>query len=230
MANRIRHTVVRSTAPLDDIEMLPQAIFGRPIYYFTLDYRQAIDDLDSFEYAAFAFNNQHHLCLRHYDGHPKKTVSLYLECTVNELGHLQELIRLIADTFMLPKSAILWQRGDPVQYGIVRQSGGRFRESEARILALKIAASCHKHQASTSYIKEKVPEYVDFTPEDLEPSPTRNNEKKWQQVVGNVISHQKQLTSIFSQGFATRTQDGLRVTQQGLDYLNKIGFEEKRDL
>jgi hypothetical protein len=64
----------------------------------------------------------------------------------------------------------------------------RLSEPEARILALRIAASRPNREASTSYIKEHIQDYIEFTPEDLKPSLTRGNEQMWQQIVGNVVS------------------------------------------
>lgn len=45
-----------------------------------------------------------------------------------------------------------------------RQPKIRLSEPEARILALRIAATFPQHQASTSEIKDLVPSYVFFTP------------------------------------------------------------------
>lgn len=100
----------------------------------------------------------------------------------------------------------------------------RLREPEARDLALIIAASCPNHEASTTHIKDEVPKYVELTEIDLLPSETRPHESKWQQIVGNVVSHQKQQTSIFTQGHAIRTDDGIRVTDDGLAYLKSKGL------
>lgn len=100
----------------------------------------------------------------------------------------------------------------------------RLREPEARILALRIAASRPNREASTTFIKEHIPNYIELTDIDLMPSPTRHQEERWQQIVGNVISHIETTTSIFSRGFAERTEDGIRVTDLGLKYLAKLGF------
>ena len=100
----------------------------------------------------------------------------------------------------------------------------RLREPEARILALRIAASRPNREASTTYIKDHVSDYIELTPIDLEPSPTRQHEQRWQQIVGNVVSHHDTSTSIFVRGFADRTDDGLRVTDAGVAYLAKLGF------
>jgi hypothetical protein len=100
----------------------------------------------------------------------------------------------------------------------------RLREPEARILALRIAAAQPNHEATTTYIKQHIADYIEFTPLDLRPSSTRTNEQRWQQITGNVVSHQNTRTSIFNKGYADRTDDGIRVTNIGLDYLAKLDF------
>lgn len=100
----------------------------------------------------------------------------------------------------------------------------RLREPEARILALRIAASRPNREASTSYIKEHIQDHIKLTATDLKPSLTRPHEERWQQIVGNVISHINTSTSIFNRGFAERTDDGIKVTDLGMKYLAKLGF------
>jgi hypothetical protein len=100
----------------------------------------------------------------------------------------------------------------------------RLREPEARILALRIAASRPRREAETEYIKDRVPDYITLAELDLKPSNTRGGEPKWRQIVGNVVSHQDQSTSIFTKGYAQRMPDGIRVTDAGVAYLAKMGF------
>ena len=220
--------MIRSTPPLDDAEMVPQAVLARPIFYFTLAYQTDSDDLDFFEGAAFCLNNSTHFCLRHYHGHPTQTVALYLEYQIAGLVRINNLIDEIVAGFGTPKSAVRWRRGDSIDGGLPPAKDERLVEAETRILALKIAASCDNREASTSYIKQKIPNYVALSARDLEPSPSRKRESRWQQVVGNVISHQKASTSIFKRKLAKRTKDGIRVTDAGMDYLNNLGFSLKR--
>ena len=97
-------------------------------------------------------------------------------------------------------------------------------ESEARLLALRIAADLGG-EATTTQIKELVPKYRELTPEDLEPSTTRPNEQKWQQIMGNATgSHQPSSTSIFTNGYAEKTDDGIRLTKKGYAHLKTSGF------
>jgi hypothetical protein len=102
----------------------------------------------------------------------------------------------------------------------------KLREPEARILALRIAASFPGHQAETAQIKDEVPKYRKLGPADLKPSTTRKNECMWQQIVGNVVSHDKSNTSIFKQGYAIRLikLKSIRVTDKGIAYLKKLGW------
>lgn len=101
---------------------------------------------------------------------------------------------------------------------------GKLREPEARLLALRIAAKHPGHEATTTQIKDNVPDYRDLSPADLAPSPTRPREKTWQQIMGNVVSHQNTTTSIFNRGFAERTRNGIRVTVKGIDMLKAKGL------
>ena len=55
----------------------------------------------------------------------------------------------------------------------------RLREPEARILALRIAASRPNREADTSFIKDRVPDYIALTELDLQPSNTRGGEAVW---------------------------------------------------
>ncbi len=105
-------------------------------------------------------------------------------------------------------------------------SVGKLREPEARILALRIAANNPNHQASTAEIKRSLPDYRDLSGADLRPSQTRPNEHMWEQIVGNVVSHQNNKTSIFSRGLAVRTHDGIRVTEKGIELLKSKGLYE----
>ena len=102
----------------------------------------------------------------------------------------------------------------------------KLREPEARLLALLIAAKRPGHEATTTQIKDSVPDYRELSPADLAPSPTRRGERMWQQIIGNVISHQETSTSIFRRGLAERTRNGIRVTEKGIEYLRAKGLYE----
>jgi hypothetical protein len=104
---------------------------------------------------------------------------------------------------------------------------GKLSEPEARLLALQIAAEFPDHQASTEDIKKLAPQYRELSEADLEPSDTRGNEQKWQQIIGNATgSHNPtdRRASLFAQGLANKTADGIRVTEKGIELLRKNGL------
>jgi hypothetical protein len=217
--------IVRRLAhhPLADVT--PQAIFWRDIRCFALNPDAAEDELDTYLVASFVIGNAVTFDIRHYDGHPKATATVYLPSVTSEVSEIEQALQQVISGLKVPETGIAWRRGEGFEFGnLPRRRDDRLREAEARTLALKIAAECKNYTATTEYIKKRVPELIPLTSKDLEQSASRPREKLWQQIVGNVISHKPGNRSIFTQGFAERTWNGLKVTNQGLNYLNSIGF------
>lgn len=206
-------------------DVIPQAIFWRPLIYFTTAIREDEDNLDRYEGASFSVDNQLGFDLRHYRGHPAQTVTLYFAFTLQKEDEIGAAINSVVQIMAIPEPAVAWKRGWDFEFGSLhRRETDRLREAEARILALKIAARQPRQSASTELIKQQVPRYYPLSEIDLRQSPSRNRERVWQQIVGNVVSHQKSLRGIFAMGYAERTDDGIQVTQNGINYLNSIGF------
>lgn len=107
---------------------------------------------------------------------------------------------------------------------MAKTRNNRTPESEMRIAALQVARSKPNGIATTTQIKEEIGKYVDLTPEDRVPSKTRPNEQMYQQIVGNIISHQDSQTNIFARGLAVYTGDGIQITQAGIDFLQRRGL------
>ena len=205
-------------------DLVPQAIFWRPVQYFAAQNRHEEDDLDTYIAVCFVRGN-YIFDLRTYRGHPPHTSTMYIPRDVNKLADIVNLVEVARSDMAVPKQAIAWQRGWDFLFGELRQEPkARLREREARIIALKIAARAQNGYASTQEIKARFPEYLTFSPRDLRRSPTRKNEPVWEQIVRNVISHEKSRVSLFSQELAIRVGDGIRAIQKGLDYLKSIGF------
>ena len=100
----------------------------------------------------------------------------------------------------------------------------KLREREARDIWLQIAAKSPNLWATTTDVKGLAAKYRSMSPDDLKPSRSRPHETMWEQIMGNVISHQEASTSLFKRGLATRTQDGIQITAEGLEYLKKKGL------
>jgi hypothetical protein len=208
-------------------DVSPQAIFWRPICYFSKTIMEDQDDLDRFKFISFALDNDV-FDLRVYLQHPNMTVTLYFPMPDSEDQNLSEKISAVVEVLDVPKYAVAWQRGDDLKFGnLRRRDDDRLRENEARTLVLKIAASFEGHSASTSQIKKTIPNFYELSPADTKRSETRPNEQMWQQIVGNVKVHRAGRSSIFSQGWAKPTADGILVTEAGLDYLKSIGFSSE---
>jgi hypothetical protein len=202
-------------------EVVPHAIFWRPLAYFTMETHKDVDDLDEFEGASFLIGNEISFDLRKYAGHPNFTVSVYLPMEIDNQADIDRIVDRIVKEFALPKSAVSWRRGWDFKSGsVVRDSNDRLREREAKILFLKIAALQPGCRVTTTFAKNEVKRFYPLSSADRKPSLTRNKEQLWQQIVGNVIVHK----SPFNQGLAVRSSGGLRLKEKGLDYLKSIGF------
>lgn len=206
-------------------DVVPQAIFWRHIQCFAINPDKSEDDLDVYLVASFVIGNHINFDLRHYDGHPAATVTVYLPSNTLDAQEIDVELDMIISGLHVPKSGVAWRRGEDYEFGhLPRRQEDRLFEAEARLLALKIAAECDGFEATTEYVKKRVPELVPLTPKDLQQSASRKNEKLWQQIVGNVISHKEGGRSLFTQGLAVRTANGLKVTDAGLSYLKSVGF------
>src|ERR1051325_7398163 len=124
-------------------DVLPQAIFWRPLLYFATSYREDEDGLDGFRVVTFTIDNGLSFDLRTYNGHPYQTVTVYLPFKMQTEDEIAPAIESVITETALPKLAVAWQRGWEFEFGSFRrQESDRLREPEARILALKIAARC----------------------------------------------------------------------------------------
>ncbi|MES0184916.1 hypothetical protein NKK48_09435 [Mesorhizobium sp. C386A] len=208
-----------------DCDMVAHAIFWRPAIYFATELRTEQDDLDEFEVASFCIGNYLSFDIRHYKGHPDFTCSLYFPVELASSEEIVEGIQLVIAGLELPQTAIAWIRGDQFEFGhLPRDPDDRLREPEARILALKIASICPGHTTTTSYVKKTVQKYYPLSRGDKVRSPKRRNEQLWQQIVGNVVSHKKTKSGPFKKGYAIKNGPNMTVTDDGLAYLNSLGF------
>ena len=218
-------TKIRMVKYEPDYDVIPQAIFWRALGYFTVIVRDGEDGLDEFKAASFTIGNDIKFDLRAYAGHPELTVTLYLPNIITDLTEISRVIKIVIRDMAVPKNAVAWQRGEPIEYGnLTRPKADHLREAEARILALKIAAQRPNRTATTAHIKREVPNYIELSEVDRRKSTTRIKESMWQQIVGYVISLQDSPQGPFVKGYARRTRDGLSVTEKGMDYLNSMGF------
>lgn len=190
--------------------------------------RDGQDDLDEYRGASFIIGNDTRFFLRVYRGHIHSdvTVTLYLPDEVTDEKTILTTIAVIVQEMAIPDSAIVWKRGQKFQFGYLERSpSDRLRESEARLLILKIAATQPERSASIIKLREEIPRYFDLSSKDKELSLSRKNESNWHIVIRNTMSsHTSGRKTIFGQGWAEKIPGGLKVTPNGLAYLKSIGF------
>jgi hypothetical protein len=122
---------------LSDFEVVPHAIFWRPLRYCTLVIRDGEDDLDKFKGASFTIGNETQFDLRVYQGHihPEVTVTLYLPEDVKDEKRISEIVSQVIKEMEIPLTAIAWKRGQEFRFGRLDRSPlDRLKEREARIL------------------------------------------------------------------------------------------------
>jgi hypothetical protein len=206
-------------------DVVPQAIFWRPVNYFTAVIRESADDLDDYTFATFEVGNWLRFDLRRYAAHPEFTSTLYLSLALADPADIRHAIARVVGELRVPSLAVAWRRGEPFEFGrLTRRAGDRLREPEARLLALKIAAQMPNRQATTEELIERAPEFFLPSEVDLRPSRTRRHQPRWHQIIRNVISHRHIPLGPFVRGLAQRTDHGLAVTDQGVDHLRSLGF------
>lgn len=205
-------------------QIAPRAIFARPIEYFSPNPKSLEDGAEPFQGEFFREGNGIYFEIRAYLSHPKGTVTLYLQLALDD-SEIYPAIKQVAEIFELPWTAVMWHFGESLSaLRPLIEDQSRLREKEARMLALKIAASSKNLTADMQDIRAGVEKLYPLSPADRVPSPTRPAEQLWQQILRNVVSHRGSTKSIFARGLAEKVGTGIRITTAGLDHLKKSGF------
>lgn len=95
------------------VDVVPQAIIGLPVNEIVgrrADISSGSDDLDKFEGASFKIDNKIEIAVRHYQGHPKDTTTIYIDRRQSNVEQITQLIRQILNEFEIPLTALQWER------------------------------------------------------------------------------------------------------------------------
>lgn len=93
------------------------------------------------------------------------------------------------------------------------------------IAVMQVLADEPRQTASVKTLVNRVPEFIELTDEDLEPSLTRENEAVWEQRVRNLKSHDKTEGNVFAEGFVEYVAKGTyRLTEAGRLHLEHKGL------
>lgn len=100
--------------------------------------------------------------------------------------------------------------------------GNRSGEHDIAFAAMKYLDTLPHKSASTTDVKQHIPNFIDLTPADREDSETRPGEELWQQVVGNIVSHRKDSPENFiNRGLIDYDGKNWTLTSAGAAYLAK---------
>lgn len=93
---------------------------------------------------------------------------------------------------------------------------GRATESDVAFAIVQIAKSKKNEIATFDQCREEVPEHLNLTNADLAQSPTRPNEKVWEQQIRNIQSHHDQPGNYIHEGYLEHVpRVGYRATDAG---------------
>jgi hypothetical protein len=210
-------------------EMTPQAIFWRPIAYFSAHTRLQEDNLDEYRYVTYVIGSDV-FELRTYNGQPQSTTSLYLPEDAEDQVAILALIDRFLKASMAPRTSIAWKRGDAYRYGeLTRAQDDQLLEQEAGILALKIAARSERRMGSVDHIDNQLPLFYSPSTIDNEHSSPSEERPKWQQVMDAVAKPASPPSDLVKRGYAEPTKDGIQVMASGIELLHSIGFLNATD-
>lgn len=90
-------------------------------------------------------------------------------------------------------------------------------EDEISIATAKYLGTRPENQATYAEIIADLPNgFILLTQEDLEASPTRENEAKWEQIVRNITSHKDSPNNFINRGYFVPIKGGLKLTANGI--------------
>lgn len=94
----------------------------------------------------------------------------------------------------------------------------RVTENDVAFAIVQIAKTKPNDIATFDQCREEVPDYLDLSVADLAQSPTRANEKVWEQQIRNIQSHHASPGNYICDGYLEHVPKvGYRVTAAGKD-------------
>ena len=78
-------------------------------------------------------------------------------------------------------------------------------------------------EASQEELRAAIPHYIDLTNGDMEDSPSRPGEQRWEQIMRNIQSHHANPNNFVSLGYLEHVPGGgLRITAEGHEFISKL--------
>ena len=90
---------------------------------------------------------------------------------------------------------------------------------------MQVLASEAGGEATVKTLVKRVPEFVELTDEDRQPSETRSQEEVWEQRVRNLKSHDKTPGNVIAEGYVAHSGRGrYKLTDNGRIHLKNKGL------
>ena len=100
---------------------------------------------------------------------------------------------------------------------------GRTTEYEMSLAVLRYLRHQPEGEASQEELREAIPYYIDLTDGDIEDSPSRPGEQRWQQIIRNIQSHHTNPRNFINIGYLEHVPGGgLRITPEGHEFITAL--------
>lgn len=96
------------------VDVIPQAIINLPVEQIVGKQNMSVgyDELDQFTGATFKLDRTIEIAVRHYQGHPKDTATIYIDSRQADVERITELVHQIIRELHIPPAALQWERRD----------------------------------------------------------------------------------------------------------------------
>ena len=100
---------------------------------------------------------------------------------------------------------------------------GRTTEFEMSVAVLRYLHHQPDGEASQEELRAAIPHYIDLTDGDMEDSPSRPGEQRWEQIMRNIQSHYVSPNNFINLGYLEHVPGGgLRITPEGYEFISKL--------
>lgn len=97
------------------VDVVPQAIVNLPVEMIVgqkANISIGYDEFDLFTGATFKLDHKIEIAVRHYQGHPKDTTTIYIDSREANVERITELVHQILRELHVPPEALQWERRD----------------------------------------------------------------------------------------------------------------------
>lgn len=100
---------------------------------------------------------------------------------------------------------------------------GRTTEYEMSLAVLKYLRHQPYGEASQEELRSAIPHYTYLTDGDMEDSPSRPGEQRWEQIIRNIQSHKDSPNNFINLGYLEHVLGGgLKITPEGLKFISEL--------